>query len=551
MKKILYIPVLTMFVAASVEAQGLVSFSNTSTTKITTNAIVAGPSAGLTYAISPQYRFALFCSTNATSVNGQSASIAGNTNQNYAFNDTNWTVVAYGTNFFTFGQFVSASANASGATPVPGTSGGTAAHFVVVGWLRSLGDSVTSVKSWFNAGSPVIPGWIGQSSVSGSITLGTSTAATLFGTSSPNIPGFILGLITPPVNSSPVITTQPTSTSVILGATATFTVGAYSTPSPAYQWLFNSNTIPGATGTTLTINNAQATNAGYYSVVITNIVGSTNSFSALLTVTPSTAPGYILFENPNVTLDKIFTNSAVDGPATGLTAPVGWQYFYALFSSTNATSVHGQTAAMLGADSTNYAFGDSNWTLVTYGTNQWKGMIISAAPTKGELNVVPGGTAGSTAQFVVVGWSANVGIDIATVQSWFNAGNPASDGWIGQSAVTGPLELGSGTGAIPTTSVFGTNAPYVQGFTLGLASPSSSESYALPSVTPALVKTLIAANLVQLSWPAASGTFRVQTAPSLAGPWSDSNLQPILTGTNSVVVVTNSYPSQYYRLAAE
>ena len=63
---------------------------------------------------------------------------------------------------------------------------------------------------------------------------------------------------------------QPTNQTVVLGATATFYVGANSCPEPYYQWYFNGVSIPGAAGSSLQISNAQPTNAGTYSVVLSN-----------------------------------------------------------------------------------------------------------------------------------------------------------------------------------------------------------------------------------------------------------------------------------------
>lgn len=82
----------------------------------------------------------------------------------------------------------------------------------------------------------------------------------------------------------PVITTQPSSLSVNVGETATFSVVA-SGPAPlAYQWRFNNQPISGATGSTLTIPNAQPANQGNYDVVVSNASGSITSSVATLTV---------------------------------------------------------------------------------------------------------------------------------------------------------------------------------------------------------------------------------------------------------------------------
>ena len=86
-------------------------------------------------------------------------------------------------------------------------------------------------------------------------------------------------------NAAPSIATQPQNQSVTIGGSATFSVTASGTAPLGYQWFFNTNTlIAGALTNFLTITNAQLTNAGTYSVVITNSVGSITSSIATLTV---------------------------------------------------------------------------------------------------------------------------------------------------------------------------------------------------------------------------------------------------------------------------
>jgi hypothetical protein len=86
--------------------------------------------------------------------------------------------------------------------------------------------------------------------------------------------------------TAPFIVTQPASQTVTAGAGATFSVGAGGSPTLTYQWQFNSNNIAGATGSSYTIASAQSSNAGLYSVAITNSVGFAISSNATLTVNP-------------------------------------------------------------------------------------------------------------------------------------------------------------------------------------------------------------------------------------------------------------------------
>ena len=71
----------------------------------------------------------------------------------------------------------------------------------------------------------------------------------------------------------------------LTASSATFGVAAVGTLPLSYQWLFNvTNRIAGATDFVLTLTNVQATDAGQYSVVIRNPVGTQVSASALLSV---------------------------------------------------------------------------------------------------------------------------------------------------------------------------------------------------------------------------------------------------------------------------
>jgi hypothetical protein len=90
-----------------------------------------------------------------------------------------------------------------------------------------------------------------------------------------------------PFSGSPIITSQPASSTNIVGTTATFTVAAAGSISFDYQWSENGTNIDGATASTLTLTNVQLSqNGNYYSVLVTNLYGATNSLAAVLTVNP-------------------------------------------------------------------------------------------------------------------------------------------------------------------------------------------------------------------------------------------------------------------------
>lgn len=85
--------------------------------------------------------------------------------------------------------------------------------------------------------------------------------------------------------SAPFITTHPQNGTVAVGQTANLSVIATGTAPLWYQWYFNTNTILlGQTNASLSITNAQLTDAGTYAVTVTNLFGSVSSAFATLNV---------------------------------------------------------------------------------------------------------------------------------------------------------------------------------------------------------------------------------------------------------------------------
>src|ERR1700678_3399271 len=82
----------------------------------------------------------------------------------------------------------------------------------------------------------------------------------------------------------PVITVQPLSLTVPDLGTATFSVAASSGTTLTYQWRKNGAWISGATASSYTIANVQATDQGSYLDKVINGGGSVKSSNAILTV---------------------------------------------------------------------------------------------------------------------------------------------------------------------------------------------------------------------------------------------------------------------------
>lgn len=124
--------------------------------------------------------------------------------------------------------------------------------------------------------------------------------------------------------TGPSFVSQPVSLTVTQGQNAVFTVNATGTAPLTYQWYYNTNTLlSGQGGTNLTIVNAQGTNAGSYSVRVSNGGGNLTSTQAVLTVlTPPAITGQP--QNQTVVESNSATFSVV---ATG-SQPLSYQWYY-------------------------------------------------------------------------------------------------------------------------------------------------------------------------------------------------------------------------------
>ena len=86
------------------------------------------------------------------------------------------------------------------------------------------------------------------------------------------------------VNAPPAFTIQPASQTSNAGTAVTFSAVATGSPAPTFQWRKNGVAISGATGSAYAITSLAPADAGTYSVVATNSVGSVASSDAVLTV---------------------------------------------------------------------------------------------------------------------------------------------------------------------------------------------------------------------------------------------------------------------------
>jgi purine nucleoside phosphorylase len=131
------------------------------------------------------------------------------------------------------------------------------------------------------------------------------------------------------------ITTQPQNLTVTQGQSASFSVVTSGSPPFGYQWNFNSAPVSGATNASLALTNAQTTDAGSYTVVVTNAVGSITSQVATLTVL---VPAGITTQPQNLTVTQ--GQSASFSVVASGSSPFGYQWNFngtALSDATNAS----------------------------------------------------------------------------------------------------------------------------------------------------------------------------------------------------------------------
>jgi len=194
---------------------------------------------------------------------------------------------------------------------------------------------------------------------------------------------------------------------------------------------------------------------------------------ALALCTPILAGGGGIVDFENFSNSLVYTNSVHNGPATGLISGDHAYYFALLEGFTNATSIDATL---------------DNATTLANGGWVFDGNLATNTPTPGLLNgnyttdpgVGVGQTSGDPANFVVVGWSANIGTTYADAKTWWNDGNP-NTGPSGYFAISGiATDVVVGGGPYPDPTIFGPTPGYeIQGFTLNLYTIPEPSTFAL------------------------------------------------------------------------
>ena len=173
------------------------------------------------------------------------------------------------------------------------------------------------------------------------LTVGTYSATLWFTNLSDHIGqsrAFSLTVIQPPF-----ITTQPTNVTVLEGESAAFSITATGGLPLSYQWrdngtnLIDGGGISGSTTSNLVFISVSASEAGTYTIVVTNAAGKVTSASALLTI-PTSPPVFVL----EPTNQSIYAGQNVEFAAAVVgSQPYSYQWNF------NSTAIPGATNATL------------------------------------------------------------------------------------------------------------------------------------------------------------------------------------------------------------
>ncbi len=197
------------------------------------------------------------------------------------------------------------------------------------------------------------------------------------------------------VNVAPVFTTPPAGQTVDQGASVTFSAAASGVPAPAYQWLKNGSAISGATGSALTLNNVQASDAGDYTVLATNLAGSATSAKAALVVnyTP------VITTQPAPMTAAQGTGATFTVVASGVPSPT-YQWRKNGNAIDGATTATFTLATVVPADAGNYSVAVTN--RLGTATSADAALTVNYAPTITTQPASATTTIGNNATFSVV-----------------------------------------------------------------------------------------------------------------------------------------------------
>jgi hypothetical protein len=192
----------------------------------------------------------------------------------------------------------------------------------------------------------------------------------------------------------PTIVTEPQDQIVPAGTNLTFSVAAEGTSPLEYQWYFDGAELPGQTNSALSIGAAYLTNAGGYSVVVTNLYGAATSSVATLTV--SVITGEPMSQSAGVGTDLTLNVMTIG------TAPYSFQWYF------DGSMLAGQRSDTLLLNDLQPANAGNYWVVVSnlYG-------CLTSAVAVVTVDLPPGITAQPTNEVVLASGTASFSVAVS------------------------------------------------------------------------------------------------------------------------------------------
>lgn len=387
---------------------------------------------------------------------------------------------------------------------------------------------------------------------------------------------------------APAVFGNPASRLSQITSNTTFTVGADGAAPLSYQWLFYGSNIANATSSSLALTNIAVTNAGNYSVVITNDHGSVTSSVALLTVLPNF--GDLLIYDPFAytvgtelpgqggwTMTSVAANGVVEAgnlDVPGLAPTFGNRYTWTASSSVrkpfgqySAGEVYASFAFRLDTASTSTA--NETFAGFSFGTSTafpLKVNIIGNGAGGYQLGLYKGG--GTTGNGSIdTGHTYAAGQTVFVVIRYTFRTNSTTDDTCDMWVNPDPSTFGTGTAPTATIADAGAGAAetswsFIDRFFWRWASGGYTKrvsdelrvgfSWAevTPPGPPALSVAPAGASVV-LSWPTNSSSgYVLQSNPNVtdSGGWETANGTIIVQGNKYTLTTAPTGARLFYRL---
>lgn len=283
----------------------------------------------------------------------------------------------------------------------------------------------------------------------------------------------------------PQVLSAPTNQTVVAGSNAAFSVTINGFPTLAYQWQFNGAKLGGATTNGLSLSGVLMANAGSYTVVATNCLGSVTSSVAVLTVNKAT---------PTVTAwptasSIIYGQTLASSTLSGGTASVGGNFAFTTPTTPPDAGTASQAVTFTPTDTANYnTVSDTVSVTVSKATPSVTAWPTASGITYGQTlaaSALNGGTASVGGSFAFTTPTTAPGVGTASQAVTFTP-TDATD----YNTVSGTASV-TVAKATPTVTAWPTASGITYGQTLatstlsgGTASVGGSFTFTTPTTAP-------------------------------------------------------------------